>query len=332
MNIFPSLFSYKGDLQHYIKMIENIGVKYIHIDYLEGVTPKIQPEQLTSKLSKIPFDVHIISSSISKEEIQAYNKTKTEFLAIQYENLIDKKDLDYLNFFNGRKGIAFTTKTSMDTIVKYKGYMDYILVMCSEPGVSGASFDEKNWDVVKNIKREFPDLPIIVDGGIDKEKALKMQHLGVYAMVSGSYLANNDNHLFFSKFLEFYQYHNDTSVLFFTKKRDSVHFCSEEDDFFKLIDALEQNKNSFLPVEDENGLFVGIITDGDVKRFIIKEKEKVFECKVKDLVNRTPFSIDKSTSMRELICSRMLYGKSINVVPVVEDNTFIGLIDFNDIF
>ena len=67
--------------------------------------------------------------------------------------------------------------------------------MCSTPGVSGAKFLEKSFSTIKQIKKQFPNIPIYVDGGINNDICDTMRDKDVSLSVFGSYLYNNIDNL-----------------------------------------------------------------------------------------------------------------------------------------
>lgn len=63
----------------------------------------------------------------------------------------------------------------------------------------------------------------------------------------------------------------------------------------EIITLLDENGLGILPVVDHNNTFIGIITDGDLRRGILYNK------KIEDIINYNPISIEANTSENEIL-------------------------------
>ncbi|MGR6840790.1 KpsF/GutQ family sugar-phosphate isomerase [Aliivibrio wodanis] len=68
----------------------------------------------------------------------------------------------------------------------------------------------------------------------------------------------------------------------------------------------------------------GIITDGDLRRFIESKKEKSFLYKAKDLVNKNPINIDINANMSQAF--EMMERNNVNFLLVKDSNEIIGVV------
>lgn len=331
MKISASLFSKKGSLEAYANQLEYTGVDLVHIDYLDGAAKPVPITSLTPEITKTPYDVHIITSHLHRNDVKMLNETTTLYLTIQYENLKDKQDLEKLSLFEGRKGIGFTIATPIEIIEHYVPSVDFIMIMCSEPGVSGAKFDERNMERIRYLKETYPHLSIHVDGGIDNERVAIMENLGVQLCVSGSYLAATDGLELIQRVceLKFIDMNIKVSNIMIPSK--CVQTLNQEADFYAILENINDSQMGIAIVQDDNK-FMGIITDGDVRRSLIKHRESCFSFHVKDIVNAIPYTADKNELMYDVLYKRMLLEKNVAIVPVLDGEQFVGILDMKKIF
>jgi len=68
---------------------------------------------------------------------------------------------------------------------------DMILIMCVPMGKGGQKYDEQSTDKIVYVSRSYAGKTIEVDGGIDKENAVKAIRAGARVLVIGSYITGN---------------------------------------------------------------------------------------------------------------------------------------------
>lgn len=90
--------------------------------------------------------------------------------------------------------------------------------------------------------------------------------------------------------------------------------------------AMKKHSVRHLPVV-ENGLFLGLVTLGDLKQAIIASM--IEQLKVSDVMIRKPYTITRETSLEK--AAQIIYEKRIGCLPVVEDEKIVGILTVNDI-
>jgi CBS domain-containing protein len=86
-----------------------------------------------------------------------------------------------------------------------------------------------------------------------------------------------------------------------------------------------------VPVVDDNGAVIGIVTALDILKALQGGKKKLNEMLASDIMTSNPSVVKKDTPIEEII--RILVEKEIVLVPVVEDNNnkLIGVVARLDI-
>lgn len=81
-----------------------------------------------------------------------------------------------------------------------------------------------------------------------------------------------------------------------------------------------------LPVV-ENGVFVGLLTSGDVKQAILACMLETM--KVREVMLSAPYTIRRENTLED--AARLIYEKNIGCLPVIEDGKVQGILTVNDI-
>lgn len=196
MVISASIFTSDKPLA-YAKYLEKTEVNFLHMDFLENKSNKIDLSQLEKyKNIKKPLDVHLVCSEINEEMIEMLNNSNAEILSVQVENLNDINNaVKNLKKFKRNFGFAITPRTDWKLLIPYRELMSHILVMCSTPGVSGAKFMENSYEFIDEIAENFRGIKIYADGGINYDVYRKINRKTISLIIMGSYLYNNRNNM-----------------------------------------------------------------------------------------------------------------------------------------
>lgn len=78
----------------------------------------------------------------------------------------------------------------------------------------------------------------------------------------------------------------------------------------------------------DNGKLVGIVTDGDLRRMLMKHPN-IEAVQVKEIMTKSPTTIEKSAHVADAL--NVMQSKEISVLPVMEDGRYVGMIHIHDI-
>ena len=190
MKISASLYSGKNkSLAELVKELDGHNVDYFHIDCNDDLNVFADIKEIR-KLSKTPIDLHIISSEPQKY-FPHLVENNVELVTFQFENI--KGDLSVPKEVKSKLGLAITSETDISVFEKYKNNFDFILFMTTVPGQSGGKFNKDNFSKIREFKQKYPDKKIHVDGGVNADVSFVLRNMGVYSVVSGSYLVDLGN-------------------------------------------------------------------------------------------------------------------------------------------
>lgn len=202
MNIIsPSILA--ADFGNLNKEIERISeAQWVHIDVMDGhFVPNISfglpIVSAVRKLTAQVLDVHLmISNPLTYAE--RFVKAGADFVVFHMESDDDPKEVIRAVRNAGAKvGAAIKPGTPVEVLYDVMDSLDLALIMTVEPGFGGQSF---LFDTVPKIRalRTFCNenglnVPIQVDGGINRETAAICAQAGADVLVAGSYVFASDD-------------------------------------------------------------------------------------------------------------------------------------------
>lgn len=172
-------------------------VDFIHLDVMDGVfVPNLTfGDFMIKTLRKIEKKLCIESHlMIINPEKHLDKFLEGDWVSLHIETISFIEDIiEKVKSRGKRLGIAIKPKTPIKYIEKLKGKIDYVLVMSVEPGFSGQKFIEDSVERIEYLKKG--GFEVYVDGGINKETAVKVKNAGADGIVSSSYILRSGNPL-----------------------------------------------------------------------------------------------------------------------------------------
>ena len=123
------------------------------------------------------------------------------------------------------------------------------------------------------------------------------------------------------------------NILFFLTPKSEVAYIHDDESLRQVLEKMEYNKYSAVPIISRQGTYVGTITEGDLLWYIknqldlnLQEARRILITNVPRRSDNTPVSID--SNMEDLLDKAMKQ----NFVPVLDDKkSFIGIVTRKDI-
>ncbi len=198
--ISPSILSADfANLERDIKLVENNGADWIHVDVMDGhfvpnITIGVPVVASIKKVTKLPLDVHLMIENPEKY-VEAFAKAGADILTFHFECGSDiKSTIDLIKSFGVKAGLSIKPKTSPEVILPYLNDLALVLVMTVEPGFGGQKFMQDCAEKIPVIKKNaHSDLIIQVDGGINAETARICTCYGANSLVAGSYIYKSND-------------------------------------------------------------------------------------------------------------------------------------------
>ncbi|EAH8849155.1 CBS domain-containing protein [Campylobacter lari] len=331
MKVSASIYSSNNkELGDLISELEKYNIDYIHIDCNDNMEV-FEDIGVIRKLTNIPIDLHIISSFPSKF-YNAIIDNSVELVTFQHECLKENIILPNELKQKCKIGIAFTTETDVNTFKQYEEIADFVLIMATTPGKSGGKFSVENFAKIRKFHKLYNNKKIHVDGGVNAEISFILRNLGVYSVVSGSYLVNS-NDIFKALFdLKYGVTRECTVSSFMISLEDCPIIYDGNISLQKIIECVVKNELGFCIVLDECNIMKGIITSGDILRYFLHTDDFKDFNKMDDLINTSPLCVKNYDSVLDMIKLIQTTQKSLSFIPVVNDNSELkGVVSFKEL-
>lgn len=329
MKISGSIYSDKNrPLKETILDLEAHQVDLLHVDCNDDIQVFEDIKNIRS-WSKLPIDLHIITDNPTKY-FELLRQHPVEYITFQYENL--KEPLQIPSDITGEKGLAIITPTSVEVFEEYKGF-DFILIMATIPGQSGGTFDPHNFKKIHDFKQLYPNRNVHVDGGVNGEVSFILRNMGVHSSVSGSFLFKGASVGQALMDLTKRNLQSQFKIRDFMIPLDECPVIQQENmTFLGILQTIEAGKQGFTLVE-KNGLFVGIISNADVRRALIRNYKTMDSIPVETMINPNPITINAEANVEEMLQLVRKQSFPVMYLPVVNSAgepegivTFINLI------
>lgn len=184
------------NLQSEITILDNLGVEYIHLDFMDGkFVPNITLDaslikSVKSVLNNMKRDIHIMAfepqnyfdrMEIGKDDIVSVHLEACSDLHTVIENIRSR---------NARPFAAISPDTPAYALKDYLSEIDGVLVMTVYPGFAGQPIAKGSFEKICEVRKIIDDsgknLILEVDGHVSWDLCKKMRDCGADLFVAGS--------------------------------------------------------------------------------------------------------------------------------------------------
>lgn len=189
--IIPTSFE---DLESQIKKIMHLAE--VHIDVVDGVfVPALSwpyteenaiPARALSLLAPFSLEVDLmVEDQIGGA--RAWLQAGADQLVFHAEVITPYELEQFITEHDVTVGIAAGNDVPLTKLYEYFSFVDYVQVMgIKEIGTQGQPFDVRMFERIAELRKDFPAMPISVDGSMNKETLPHIAKLNLSRIIVGS--------------------------------------------------------------------------------------------------------------------------------------------------
>lgn len=331
MKISASIYSNPDrPLLDVVRDLEILGVDVLHVDCRDN-SDVFEDIASIRKISQLPIDLHLITQNPEKY-YPLIESTRVEWVTLQYEELPDA--FAFPQELHCTWGLSIVSSTPIEVFSKFQKSCAFVLFMTTTPGVSGGQFDEITFYRIREFEKLFPAKRVHVDGGVNDEVSFILRNMGVSCAVSGSYLVKAPEMDRAMLQLKTRLKKTEYLVQDFMLRRNEIPVASLKDlthprDVIALIARL---RSGFCYLTNEDGTLAGVITDGDIRRAVLRYYDCMQEMKLSDLLNTTPVVVREDQTLTDMMALARNKENALLHLPVVDNrNRLVGGISFRNL-
>ena len=198
INIIPSIAS-ADQLQIREQMDRIEAVNGLHIDIEDGnfvpnITFGIKTVKAIANYAKCNLDAHLM---VMRPDLYIHDLLSCGIRKIAFHvesSMYPGLCLALIRNSTASAGLALNCITSIEAVLPYVDFIDYVLIMTSEPDGQGEKFNRHMLSKIQRARCILPDrVSIMVDGGINTDTLYDVVSSGADSVVLGRSLWNAEN-------------------------------------------------------------------------------------------------------------------------------------------
>ncbi|HZJ58557.1 MAG TPA: ribulose-phosphate 3-epimerase [Clostridia bacterium] len=203
IKIAPSILAADfSRLGEQVKMLDDGGADYIHIDVMDGhFVPNLTFGPVVIKAIRdrthLPFDVHLMMNN-PLEYLNDFVDAGADIITVHAEVLPHLHGaVQQIKRMGVKAAVSLNPSTPLHVLDYVMEDLDMVLLMSVNPGFGGQQFIPATMDKIRELNRKIDasglEIDIQVDGGISIDNIREISLAGANVFVAGSAIFNSCN-------------------------------------------------------------------------------------------------------------------------------------------
>jgi ribulose-phosphate 3-epimerase len=186
-----------------IRLVEEAGADYIHIDVMDGhFVPNITIGPMivaaARKATGLPLDVHLMIAN-PDQYVEEFRKAGADIITIHAEAVHHlHRSVQLIRSTGAKAGVSLNPATPLGSLEYVLSSLDMVLLMSVNPGFGGQVFIKEVLPKVKGLRQMIMErglkTEIEVDGGINPGTIGAVSAAGADIFVAGSAVFNSKDY------------------------------------------------------------------------------------------------------------------------------------------
>ena len=199
--IAPSILSADFTrIEEAVKLVESSGADLVHVDIMDGhYVPNLtfgpRLVSLLKKKTALPLDVHLMVDN-PNDVIPWFIEAGADWISIHIEASKHlHRDVSLIREAGRTAGLALNPATPLHTLNDLIKEIDFVLLMCVNPGRGSQSFIESSHEKIRSLRRWMKEHKLKalleIDGGVNLRNIQSLVKDGAQVFVAGNAVFNH---------------------------------------------------------------------------------------------------------------------------------------------